>query len=177
MELDFLRGLQGLHTPEFDALMVGVTTLGDRSLVWLVLGCALIVPRRTRRAGTAVLIALAFCTLVVDFALKPLVARPRPFMLDAGVELLIPKPGGWSFPSGHSAKSFAAASALAASLPAGSRRFAVPAVLLATLIACSRLYLFVHFPTDVLAGAAIGAALGIVAAQALRMLPCPSRGA
>lgn len=177
MELDILRALQELHTPMLDALMVGVTTLGDRSLVWLVLGCALIVPRRTRRAGAAVLIALAFCTLVVDFALKPLVARPRPFMLDAGVELLNPKPGGWSFPSGHSAKSFATAVALAASLPAGCRRFAAPAFLLAILIACSRLYLFVHFPTDVLAGAAIGVVLGIVAAQALRMLPCPSRGA
>lgn len=177
MELDFLQALQGLHTPELDALMVGVTTLSDRSLVWLVLGCALIVPRRTRRAGASILIALAFCTLVVDFALKPLVARPRPFMLDAGVELLIPKPGGLSFPSGHSAKSFAAAAALAASLPADCRRFAAPAFLLAMLIACSRLYLFVHFPTDVLAGAAIGAALGIVAARVLRVLPHPSRSA
>ncbi len=177
MELDILRALQELHTPMLDALMVGVTALGDHSLAWLVLGCALIVPRRTRRAGAAILVALAFCTLVVDLALKPLVARPRPFMLDGGVELLIPKPGGWSFPSGHSAKSFAAATALAASLPAGSRRFAVPAVLLATLIACSRLYLFVHFPTDVLAGAAIGTVLGVAAARILRMLPCSSRGA
>lgn len=177
MELDILRALQELHTPMLDALMVGATALGDHSLAWLMLGCALIVPRRTRRAGAAILVALAFCTLTVDLALKPLVARPRPFMLDAGVELLIPKPGGWSFPSGHSAKSFAAAAALAASLPAGCRRFAAPAFLLAILIACSRLYLFVHFPTDVLAGAALGAVLGIVAAQALRMLPCPSRGA
>ena len=177
MELDILRALQELHTPMLDALMVGVTALGDHSLAWLVLGCALIVPRRTRRAGAAILVALAFCTLVVDLALKPLVARPRPFMLDGGVELLIPKPGGWSVPSGHSAKSFAAATALAASLPAGSRRFAVPAVLLATLIACSRLYLFVHFPTDVLAGAAIGTVLGVAAARILRMLPCSSRGA
>lgn len=172
-----LRALQELHAPVLDALMVGVTALGDRSLVWLVLGCALIVPRRTRRAGAAILVALAFCTLVVNLALKPLVARPRPFMLDGGVELLIPKPGGWSFPSGHSAKSFAAAAALAASLPAGSRRCAAPAFLLATLIACSRLYLFVHFPTDVLAGAAIGAALGVVAARILRIQPCSSRGA
>ena len=156
----------------------GVTTLGDRSLVWLVLGCALIVPRRTRRAGAAVLIALAFCTLVVDFALKPLVARPRPFHARCGSSSSSsPNRADGRFPRGirqspsrlrqRSQRAFPRVAVASQRLP----------FLLAILIACSRLYLFVHFPTDVLAGAALGAALGIVAARVLRVLPHPSHTA
>ena len=164
-ELELLRALQGLHAPVFDALMVGASALGNRSAVWALLGCALVIPRRTRRAGVAVLVSLVLCTVAVDVVLKSLVARPRPFTLDGSIELLIAAPGGWSFPSGHAAKAFAAATALAASLPSSARRWALPAFALAARIGFSRLYLFVHFPTDVLAGALIGVALGILAAR------------
>lgn len=167
-ELELLHMLQAVHAPVLDAAMVAVTSLGNRSAVWIVLGCALLVPRRMRRSGVAILLALALCTVAVDLVIKPLVARPRPFMVDASVELVIAAPGGWSFPSGHTAKAFAAATVVALSLPAGERWLAAPAFALAALIAFSRLYLFVHFPTDVLAGACLGAAAGALAVRLVR---------
>lgn len=168
-ELELLHMLQALHTPVLDAVMAAVTSLGNRSVMWIALGCALLVPRRTRRTGAAVLLALVLCTVAVDLLIKPLVARPRPFMLDASVGLVIAAPGGWSFPSGHTAKAVAAAMAVMLSLPAGRRWLAAPAFVLAVLIAFSRLYLFVHFPTDVLAGACLGAAAGALAVWLVRV--------
>ena len=94
--------------------------------------------------------------LIGNVALKNWVARPRPCWLDPNVPLLIDLPKDYSFPSGHTLASVIAAAALTRA----NRKFGWIAMPLAALIAFSRLYLFVHFPSDVLASVALGLAIG-----------------
>ena len=162
-ELDALHAIQGLHGPVLDALMVVASALGTRALIWLVVAAVLLVFRRTRAAGAAVLIAVAAAELAVP-AIKAVVMRPRPYMVDAAVALIVPAPGGWSFPSGHTTCAFACAAAMAASLGHARWKLWLPVCVLAAIVAFSRLYLFVHWPTDVAAGAVLGVALGAASA-------------
>ena len=92
--------------------------------------------------------------LTGNMILKPLVARMRPFTVNTAIELLIPPPTDFSFPSGHTYASFASATAICRN----NRKIGVPALILASLIAFSRLYLYVHYPSDVLGGAVVGLA-------------------
>ena len=156
MELEFLHALQGLHTPWLDRLMVGITTLGDSGLIWIVLCLILLFFRRTRQTGVAVAIALILGALCTNVILKNWVARTRPFELAEGIRLLVERPHDFSFPSGHTTASFAAAAAFWFRRERGR----LPVLILACLISFSRLYLFVHYPTDVLAGVGIGMAAG-----------------
>ena len=87
-----------------------------------------------------------------------LIARPRPCWLDDSVKLLIPIPTDYSSPSGHTLSSVIGATVLTKT----NRRFGWAAIPLAAIIAFSRLYLFVHYPSDILAGAVLGAAIGLV---------------
>lgn len=105
------------------------------------------------------LTALILDVLLCNMMLKPLVARMRPFTVNTGVELLINAPEDFSFPSGHTTASFAAAFALLFS----KNKLWIPSVVLAVLIAFSRLYLYVHYPTDILAGILLGFIASIVA--------------
>ena len=105
--------------------------------------------------------ALALDLVVCNLFLKPLIARPRPCDMNTAMDYLIARPHGWSFPSGHTAASFAAVFALRAS---GSPLWK-PALVLAAGIAFSRLYLYVHWPTDVLGGILVGAAAGWAGAR------------
>ena len=162
-EFALLNALQMLHAPALDSIMVAVSTLGNAGTVWLVLGAVLLAFRRTRRLGVAVIVAVGLAFLACVAVVKPLVARPRPCDVVADVPLLVPRPHGDSFPSGHTSAAFAALGALAfASAP---RRLTVPVLAAACLMGFSRLYLYVHFPTDVLAGAALGLACGFVAVR------------
>ena len=102
--------------------------------------------------------------LLCNVILKPAAARPRPFEVNMGVRLLIEAPKDFSFPSGHTGASFAAAAAL---FFAGSRGW-IPVGILAVLIGFSRLYLYVHYPSDVLAGALLGIAAGWFACRLVR---------
>ena len=94
-----------------------------------------------------------------DCILKPLFARPRPCDVNTAITILVKRPHGHSFPSGHTASAFAAAFALWLQ----NRKLGVPALVLAAFIAFTRLYLYVHFPTDVLGGLVLGIALGFFA--------------
>lgn len=156
-ELTLLDALQGMRTQALDVFFKTVTKLGNGGIFWIVLGVALCVFKKTRRAGLTVLLALLLDLLLCNLMLKPLVARTRPFVLNPDVQLLIPQPGEYSFPSGHTAGSFSAACAL---LFAREKRVGIPAVVLAAVIAFSRLYLYVHFPTDILGGIAVGVFCG-----------------
>ena len=162
--LDFIQS--HLRTPALDLLMPFISALGNGGAIWLASAAILLLRRKTRAAGAAMLTALALEALLCSGFLKPFVARLRPFEINTGIHLLIQPPSGYSFPSGHAASSFAAAAALFFS---GSR-LAGPAFVLAALIAFSRLYLYVHFPTDVAAGAMIGFILGWAGAAASRLL-------
>ncbi len=149
-----------LWCPALDALMPAITHLGDAGIIWIILALTLLIIPKYRSSGAKVALALLLGLLVCNVALKPLVARMRPFeyqLLHFGKEipLLIPAPTDFSFPSGHTNASFAAATALMLH----DRKLGIPASILAALIAFSRLYLYVHYPTDVLAAIALGATL------------------
>lgn len=154
MEFDILYFLQELHSPLLDRLMVGISFLGNAGWFWIALTVLFLCLPRYRRCGIVMAAALILDLLICNIGIKNLAARPRPCWLDPSVELLISSPKDFSFPSGHSAASFAAA----VSVFLCHRKEGVAAFVLAALIAFSRLYLFVHFPTDVLAGSLVGAA-------------------
>lgn len=155
-EFEILDFLQSIHSPALTSLMSFVTFLGEAGWFWILLGILLLCTKKHRFAGAAVLTALAFDFLAANVILKPLVARPRPCWINESVEMLVRVPEDYSFPSGHTMASFAAAGAL---LFIGERK-GIWAVLLAVLMGISRLYFYVHFPTDVLAGVVLGLVCG-----------------
>lgn len=158
-DFSVLDAIAAHRTPALDTFFSAVTHLGDAGIVWIVLAVILLCIRRTRCLGVCMALALVFDLLLCNMILKPLVGRLRPFELRE-VALLIKAPHDASFPSGHAAVSFAAAGVLALR----RSRLAIPALILACMIAFSRLYLYVHYPTDVLGGILVGlicAVLGV----------------
>lgn len=151
--LDWVQG--HLRCGALDVLAPIITYLGEGGVLWILLALVLLWKRETRRAGLAIALGLVVDVVLCNCILKPLVARPRPFSVRE-VTLLIAPPTDWSFPSGHTAASFTAAAALWRS---GSR-LKVPALVLALLIGLSRIYLYVHYPSDVFFGALLGAFCG-----------------
>lgn len=115
--------------------------------------------------------ALVLYLVAGDCILKPLFARPRPCDVNTAITILVKRPHGHSFPSGHTASAFAAAFALWLQ----NRKLGVPALVLAAFIAFTRLYLYVHFPTDVLGGLVLGIALGALASWLVDSLANKSR--
>lgn len=131
---------------------LAITSLGDGLTAWGALSVALLIPKRTRPVGLAALLSMSVCFLCTNVVLKNAVARIRPYETVAGLTALIPYPKDYSFPSGHTSASFACALILARTLP---KKYGIPALVLASLIAFSRLYVGVHYPTDILGGLAI----------------------
>lgn len=127
-------------------------------MIWLLASGVLICTKKYRRQGILLLCGLAAGVLVGNVFLKNFVARPRPCWLDSSVRLLIANPTDYSFPSGHTLSSVIGATILTKT----DRRFGYAAIPLAALIAFSRLYLYVHFPSDVLAAAVLGVLIGKV---------------
>lgn len=150
-----LRG--GVLTP----LLVCYTHLGDSGLLWIVLSALLLCFKRTRKAGAVSLLALLLSLIFTNGVLKHLVARPRPWLTVEGLVPLITEHDPNSFPSGHTSASFAAAAAWCRTLP--RRWMKVTVVVLAAVMAFSRLYVGVHFPSDVLAGLLVGLFCGWLA--------------
>lgn len=158
-EFAFLDWLQQFTHPVMDALAVFFNWAGMHGELWILFGVILLLRRSTRKAGLAMLLALLFYLLVGDMILKPLFARPRPCDLNTLIQILVERPNGHSFPSGHTSSAFAAAAALFCQ----NKRLGIPALVLAAFIGFTRLYLYVHFPTDVLAGILLGLMLGAAA--------------
>ena len=152
---------QHLSTDMLTPLMKFVTFLGNGGWFWILCAVVLLAIPKTRKTGYAAVLSLIFGVIVTNLLLKNIVARPRPF---AEIEALIPliaKPTDFSFPSGHTTASFAVALVMLRMLP---KKIGIPAVVLAALVAFSRLYLGVHYPTDVLAGfvvALVGSSLAV----------------
>ncbi|MDE5910364.1 MAG: phosphatase PAP2 family protein [Lachnospiraceae bacterium] len=136
-----------------DPIMKLITTLGNAGILWIILTILLLIPERTRKIGWMSASALLFSLLINNIVLKNLVARVRPYNAIEGLIPIIKKPSEFSFPSGHAASSFASACILYRKLP---KKFGIPILILAILISFSRLYVGVHYPTDVLAGAVTG---------------------
>lgn len=157
IEISILNLIQKLRTPLGDRVMCMITKLGNAGAIWIVLALVLLMIPKTRRKAAILLTSLAVDVVLCNLLLKPLVARVRPFEVNTAVQLLVAKPQDFSFPSGHTAASFASAAAL---YLAGEKKLWKPVLVLAVLIAFSRLYLYVHYPTDVLGGAVLGSFAG-----------------
>jgi len=136
----------------FDFLMPLITLLAEHGIVPILLCTVLLCFKRTRKTGAVMSLAVILGFLIGNLTLKPLIARVRPYDAISGIQLLIAKQPDFSFPSGHTLVSFECAMTLVFC----RNRFRYLAVILAVLIAFSRLYLFVHYPTDVLGGAILG---------------------
>lgn len=150
-----------LRAEWLDPLMKGYTSLGNGGWIFIAVSLALLLWRSTRRAGAASLTGMLFGLLVTNLTVKPLVARLRPWVVMEGFTALVTSADLNSFPSGHTCAAFAFASALSCALP---RRWAKAAAWsAAALMGFSRLYVGVHFPTDVLAGTMIGLLCGLAA--------------
>ena len=159
MILDFIRN--NLTSPIMDKVMVFITTLGNGGMIWIVIAALLLCSKKYRKTGIVMAAGLVMSLVVGNLILKPLVARPRPFQVKTGIELIINAPKDFSFPSGHTLASVISAVILLIE----KRSFGVWATVLAVLIAFSRLYLHVHFPTDVIFGAILGIIIGCSASK------------
>ena len=151
----------------FDFIMPVVTLLGENGIFWIVVTVLMLVFRKTRKAGFVMALSLITGLVIVNLGIKPLVNRPRPYEVDRGVSLLINKLGDGSFPSGHATCCFECAMSL---WLCKYKKCAVAAFAASVLVAFSRVYLYVHYPSDVLVGAALGMIFAIFSCYAVNRI-------
>lgn len=148
-----------VRTPLLTAVFRFYTHLGDKGLLWICLTIGLLFFKKTRKTGFLCAGSLIGSLLVNNELLKRLVARMRPFDAFADLEALVGRPGGDSFPSGHTGAAFAFSWVVFRTQP---KKYGIPALILAALMGISRLYVGVHYPTDVLGGMITGIGIGEV---------------
>lgn len=157
MDGGFLLFLQNVvRNPILDKIMIFITSLGNGGMIWIAATILLLIPKKTRKIGFMSAAALLGSLVINNHLIKNLVQRPRPFVTFTDLQIIIPKPSEFSFPSGHTSSSFAAAAVFYRHLP---KKLGVPSVILAGLIGFSRLYVGVHYLTDVIAGVVMGVLL------------------
>ena len=159
--LDWIQ--EELSNPWMDVIMPAITALGNAGIFWIVLAVILLLIPKYRRTGLAMSAALLMGLVVCNLVMKPSFARIRPYdyqleHFGREIALLIPAEHDFSFPSGHTIASFEAATALTVY----HKKWGIAAMILASLIAFSRLYLYVHYPTDVICAVVLGIGLGIL---------------
>ena len=148
-EIQILKSIHSFFECGFmDFIMPFFSALGNGGMLWIAIAVILIFTKKYRRCGFLILVCMLLGLLIGNLTLKPLIARPRPSWTDTGFPLLISNPTDFSHPSGHTLSSFIAAFVMLKT----DKRLGIPAIITACIIAFSRLYLFVHFPTDILAG-------------------------
>lgn len=157
VEIQILDFLQKFRTPAGDTIIPLITKLGDKGIIWILLAAVLLLIPKTRKTGAILTAALCIDLILCNGLLKNLFARVRPYDVNTSVQLLIAKPADFSFPSGHTAAAFTAVAAL---YFAGEKKMWKPVLALAVIIALTRLYLYVHYPTDILGGIAVGMTAG-----------------
>ncbi len=167
-----------------DFLMPIITLFGDAGIFWMAFAALLLFFPKTRRTGVGMFIAMILGLIVCNITLKPLVGRMRPYdyqiqelgrtwndLLQGG-KLLVKAPHDYSFPSGHTIASFEACTVLMLN----DKRMGIPATILAFLIAFSRLYLYVHYPTDVIFALFAGILFGVLGNLLSERVPLPRKG-
>ena len=157
-EFDFLFFLQDIHTPLLDKIMLFFTRMGNIGMPWIGIAVILLCFKKTRKCGIAILGSLLLKELIGNLILKNLIARDRPCWIYDTVPLLISAPSSYSFPSGHTFDGFAAS----VSILLYNKKAGIFAVIVAAIIAFSRMYLFVHFPTDILASVVLGTVVAVL---------------
>ncbi len=171
--LDWIRS--HLSCSLLDAVFPVITRLGDGGMIWIVLTLLLLLLPKYRITGTAMAIALLMGLVICNLGMKPLFARIRPYdyqLLHFGrmIPLLVEAQSDFSFPSGHTIASFEAATVLLE-----NRKWGIAAMILAALIAFSRLYLYVHYPTDVLCSVVLGIGIGFLSRKFSQACPLCNR--
>ena len=157
---------QHVRSGLLDPIMSFYTKLGDAGLLFIVLGLVMLLFKSTRKAGFSALCAMLIGLVVVNFTIKPLIARERPWLVIEGFVNLVEEKDPNSFPSGHTNAAFAFALALCMTAP--KRWMKIAAVCAGLVMGLSRLYVGVHFPSDVLVGAVIGSLCGLLGAWAAK---------
>lgn len=160
-EWSLLHALQGWHTPLLNHFMVFISAITAGGIPWIILGFLLLIKRSTRIIGVSSLGALLVSYLVGIEGLKNAVARPRPVWLDPSVHMLVKIPKDFSFPSGHTIATFTAAGAVWYY----KRYWGYLLMGIGGIVGLSRMYLYVHFPTDVLSGLILGLVFGVLVAS------------
>lgn len=161
-EIDFaiLDAIQSIRFPILDKLMVFITHLGDGGYLWIAIAVIMLFFKKTRKCGIMLGMVLIAGLIVGNLGLKNLIGRARPYVQNPDMlgQLLIKAPSSLSCPSGHTMSSIECATVIFMF----DKKYGIPALIIAVLIAFSRMYLYVHFLTDVLLGALIGVLLGIL---------------
>lgn len=158
MDFQILYALNSIHSEVLDKIMVAITYLGEKGIFWIGLSIILMFFKKTRKCGLFMLIAMAIGVILGNGILKNVVARQRPCWIDESIRLLVANPKDFSFPSGHTLASFEAA----ITILCFNKKWGIVAIITAIMVGISRLYLFVHFPTDVLAGAILGTIIALL---------------
>ena len=161
-----------LWCPFLDAVMPVITLLGDAGIFWMAMAAVLLVFKKTRRVGLGMGFAMLMGLLLCNLTLKPLCQRPRPYdyqydVFGKLIPLLIDRQHDFSFPSGHTIASFEAAGVIVLN----NKKWGIGALVLASLIAFSRLYLYVHYPTDVLVSIVLGLGLALLGNYLAHRIP------
>lgn len=160
----FLGAIGQLENPVLDFLMPLLTSLGNGGILWILISITLLCFKTTRKCGFALAIALTLVLLFGNILLKPMIARPRPFMVNETINLLITTPTDFSFPSGHTYSAVAGAFVIYRYY----KKWGIATWCLAVVIAFSRLYLMVHYFTDIIGGIALGILCGYIAVKLSR---------
>lgn len=140
---------ENLRIDALNPVIVFLTSLGKAGIFWILLSLALLIPKKTRKAGLVAAISMAVCFLLANLVIKPGVARIRPYEAYSFLKPIVPPERSFSFPSGHTVNGFACSLILVRMLP---KKAGIPLVILAAVIALSRMYVGVHYPSDVIAG-------------------------
>ena len=149
-----------LRNSFMDFVMPLFSNLQDGGLIWISIAVVMLFFKRTRYCGIAVLLAMGIDTLITEYGIKNIVCRVRPCNLVDDVNMLVKKPTSYSFPSNHSASAFAGA--VAVMLTIKKKAWTIPAFVFSGIISFSRMYVFVHFPSDVFAGILLGSTVAVL---------------
>ena len=182
LDLAVFEWVQGIRNPVLTVLMKVITTLGDEGILFIAIGLILLLTKKHRKIGLAILVALVVMLICNNFVLKEIFARERPFNLfatfpekyaDWGGEAaryiypdFVKAPHSYSFPSGHTSSAFAAGVAVLLL----NRKFGIPATIFAFIMGFTRIYVGVHYTTDVISAAIVGiiyAIAGVIIAKYL----------
>lgn len=154
--LDYIQ--ENLRCAFLDWFMPFLSALGEAGIVWIVIAVALLLFKKTRACGAAVIVSVLLTLLIGEYGIKNIVCRVRPCNVNLGIDMLVSRPKSYSFPSGHTGAAFSAAVAIFCRY----KKAGVVAVIFALLVGFSRMYNYVHFPTDVLAGMIFGTIMAII---------------
>lgn len=180
--LDWIQA--NLQSGFMDTIMPIITMLGDGGIFWIVCSVLFMCFPKTRRMGMAMGIAMAMGLLICNMILKPWVGRMRPYdyQIDilgktwndllVGGKLLVDLPHDYSFPSGHTIACFEASVAIMLS----NKKLGIPALIIAVLVAFSRMYLYVHYPTDVIVSVFLGSLFAVIGHMIAQRVKLPSIG-